>query len=90
MTDLRDQLADPTVIQLPRTGHGSLLRRLRTTAGLTLDDIGQRCHITRKGMCNRELKGVALPAAALIEHLDALGYDVIAIKRDGDMERRTA
>ena len=95
MTDLRDQLAafEDAARRLPvRTGTavirlrsgrhlGPMLRRIRLDLGLTLDTVGERAHITRKGVCNRELHGVALPAAALIEHLDALGYDVHAVRR---------
>ena len=100
MTDLRDQLADfeaaarrladhsPTVILLTRDKRfGQLIRRLRKTAGLTLDQIAARCHITRKGQCNRELHENAMTAGALIEALDALGFDVIAVRRLDD--RRT-
>lgn len=91
MTDLRDHLADfeaaahralthrPRPTTLPRTGLGSFLRRLRHDAGLTLDQVAARVHITRKGMCNRELHGSALPAAALVEHLAALGYDLALV-----------
>lgn len=92
MTDLRDQLADfeaaarrlthlrpGETIALPRTGLGPLLRRLRQEAGLTLDQVGARAHISRKGVCNRELPGSALPAAALVEHLAAVGYQVALV-----------
>jgi capsular polysaccharide biosynthesis protein len=103
VTDLRDQLADfedaarrladnpPTVITLTRRVHryGPLIRRLRHTAGLTLDQVAARCHITRKGQCNRELHENAMSAGALIEALDALGYDVIAVQRLTP-DRRTA
>jgi transcriptional regulator with XRE-family HTH domain len=95
VTDLRVQLADfdtAGAFQLPRTGLGTLLRRLRHQAGLTLDQVGERAHMSRKGISMRELNGVALPAAALIEHLDALGYDVIAVPRAGAtaLDRRSA
>jgi len=60
---------------------GPLLRRLRKDAGLTLDQLGARIHLTRRGVCARELHGVALPTAALIETLDALDYDLIAVPR---------
>jgi hypothetical protein len=60
---------------------GFLIRRLRKTAGLTLDQVAARCYITRKGMCNRELHAAAMTAGALIETLDALGYDVLAVRR---------
>lgn len=96
MTDLRDHLADfeaaarrtltttrrPTPTRLPRAGLGGFLRQLRHDAGLTLDQVAARCHVTRKGMCNRELHGSALPAAALVEHLAALGYDLALIPKD--------
>lgn len=75
MTDLRDQLADPIV--LPRTGLGILLRQLRHAAGMTLDQVGARAHLTRKGVSMRELYGVALPTEALVEHAAALGYRVV-------------
>lgn len=97
MTDLRDQLADfeaaaqrlahlrrtgtPIPLTSSERGFGTLIRRLRHTAGLTLDQVAARCHITRKGMCNRELHASAMTAGALIETLDALGYDVIAVPR---------
>lgn len=60
---------------------GFLVRRLRKTAGLTLEGLATRCHVTRKGMCNRELHASAMSAGALIETLDALGYDVLAVRR---------
>jgi hypothetical protein len=98
VTDLRDQLGafedaarrltvQPrrAAVALPRTGLGLLLRRMRLDAGLTLDQVGQAAHITRKGVCSRELHGRALPATALVEHLGALGYHVIAVP-----DRRTA
>jgi hypothetical protein len=78
VTDLHNQRG---ALRLPRTGLGLFLRDLRRTAGLTLDQVGARCHITRKGLCSREIHGVALPAAALIEHLDALDFDVYAVRR---------
>lgn len=97
MTDLRDQLHDfeaiasrlaerrPVGAVIPLTGgdrrFGFLIRRIRKAAGLTLDQVAARCHITRKGMCNRELHAHAMSAGALIESLDALGYDVIAVRR---------
>lgn len=88
MTDLRDQLGDAVV--LPRANLGTLLRHMRQAAGLTLDDIGRRVHLSRKGICNRELNGIALPAAALIEHLNALGYDVVAVPRAAAHNERRA
>lgn len=94
MTDLRDQLADFEAaarrllaqqrrqsLALPRTGLGPLLRRMRQDAGLTLDQVGTLAHISRKGVCNRELHGRALPTEALVEHLDALGYRILAVPR---------
>ena len=98
MTDLRDQLpafeaaaqralTQPRPVNLPRAGLGTFLRRLRHEAGLTLDQVAALTHITRKGVCNRELHGSALPAAALVEHLAALGYDLALIPHT---DRRTA
>jgi len=97
VTDLRDQLdafeaaAQRLAERRPRgpvisltdgdRRFGFLIRRLRHTAGLTLDQVAARCHITRKGMCNRELHASAMTAGALIESLDALGYDVVAVPR---------
>lgn len=71
------------VISLTASDHrfGHLVRRLRKAAGLTLDAVASRCYITRKGMCNRELHASAMSAGALIETLDALGYDVLAVRR---------
>jgi transcriptional regulator with XRE-family HTH domain len=95
VTDLRDQLADFDAAVIPLTGtrgFGRLIRRLRHAAGLTLDQVAARCHITRKGQCNRELHENAMTAGALLEALDALGYDVYAVRRDGALtpDRRTA
>jgi hypothetical protein len=98
VTDLRDQLADfdaaaqraltfarrRRALIMLADGHnlGPLLRNLRHDVGLTLDEVGRRAYITRKGVCNRELHGVALPAAALIEHANALGYDLALVPRE--------
>lgn len=80
MHDLRDQHADGA-LRLPRRDLGPLLRRLRLDQGLTLDQVAARCHVSRKAICSRELNGVALPAAAAVEHFDALGYDLALIPR---------
>jgi transcriptional regulator with XRE-family HTH domain len=56
---------------------GALFRCLRIQAGLTLDDLGARVHITRKGVSNRELHSRAFSAGAFIETAAALGYRVV-------------
>lgn len=84
MTDLRDQ---PTAIPLTdRRGLGHVLWRLRTAAGHTPDGLAARLRMSRSGVCRREAYGF-LPASALIDHLDALGYDLVAVPRT---DRRTA
>lgn len=98
MTDLRDQLADFDAaarrlldqhggqpIALPRTGLGDFLRSLRHGAGLSLEQVAQRACVTKQAMSNRERKGKALAATALVEHAQALGYRVVL-----EPDRRTA
>jgi DNA-binding XRE family transcriptional regulator len=69
---------------------GPLLRRLREEAGLTGDQLGARIHLTRRGICARELHGSALPVGALIETAHALGYRVALIPQALTPDRRTA
>ena len=63
-----------------RHGIGHNLRRIRRAAGISPDGLAARLSMSRSGVCRREAYGF-LPAAALIAHLDALGYDVVAVPR---------
>lgn len=60
---------------------GLLLRRLRQDAGLSLGQLAPRVHITKSGLANRETDSRAITAGALIETLDALDFDVYAVRR---------
>jgi hypothetical protein len=82
VTDLRDQLADAILLN-DRRGIGHVLWRLRHAAGMSLDGLATRLRLSRSGVHRREAVGY-LPASALIEHLDALGYDVVAVPRTAD------
>lgn len=93
MTDLRDQLPElhmPNAILLTerRQRIGDVLWRLRHAAGYSLEGLAARLRISRSGVHRRESAGY-LPATALIEHLDALGCDLVAVPRTLDT-RRTA
>jgi hypothetical protein len=94
VTDLRDQLADfeATAARLGHTpAHtiritsgrrlGDLLRRMRLDAGLTLDQLGHRAHVSRSGVSKRELATRALSVGAFVETANALGYDVQLTRR---------
>lgn len=79
MTDLRDQLADAILLNdQRRIGH--VLWRLRYAAGYTADELAHYIRVSRSAVYRREYVG-HLSAAALIEHLDALGYDLVAVPR---------
>ncbi len=54
-----------------------LLRRLRMSAGLSMEQLGRRVHITKKGVLNRELHSRAVTAGAFIDTARALGYSVM-------------
>lgn len=69
---------------------GPLIRRLRHRAGLTLVQLGARCHVTKGGMHKRETDCRAISAGALIETLDALGYDLVAVPRTNHTHLRRA
>lgn len=69
-----------------RRGIGHVLWRLRHTAGYSLDGLAARLHVSRSGVHRREAIGF-MPASALIEHLDALGYDLVALPRIHDIRR---
>jgi transcriptional regulator with XRE-family HTH domain len=58
---------------------GAMLRGLRLAAGLTQQQLGDRIHITKKGISNREVNSRAVTAGALIETAQALGYTVALI-----------
>lgn len=60
---------------------GGLLRHLRHQAQLSLNDLAQRIGITKGGLGNRETDAKAMTVAALTESLDALGYDIVAVRR---------
>lgn len=96
MTDLRDQLADfeatarrihvtppqPTPIPLTdRIAIATTLWHLRQDAGQSLDGLAVRLGISRSGVHKREVDG-RIPASALIQHADALGYDLALIPRE--------
>lgn len=55
---------------------GPLLRQLRHAAGLSLNDLAPRCHVTKGGLSKRETDSRAMTAGALIETARALGYRV--------------
>jgi transcriptional regulator with XRE-family HTH domain len=69
---------------------GQLIRQLRHEAGLSLTQLGARCHITKGGMGNRETKPRAMTAGALIESVRALGYDVVLVPRSPVTAKRAA
>lgn len=78
MTDLRDQLADTTRRPIPltdRRGTGHILWRIRTDLGISLDGLALRLRMSRSGVHRREAHG-HLPTSALIDHAQALGYQV--------------
>jgi transcriptional regulator with XRE-family HTH domain len=58
---------------------GPLLRRLRKREGLTLEQLGARVHLTRKGVWNRELNSRAITAGALLDTAHALGFTVALV-----------
>lgn len=58
---------------------GALFRRLRLANGLTMEQLGARVHISKKGVSNREHHGRAVTAGALIETANALGYTVALV-----------
>jgi len=60
---------------------GPLIRQLRHDRGLTLAQLGARAHVTKGGMHKRETDCRAMPVAALVETLAALGYDLALIDR---------
>lgn len=76
-----------------RDSVGHVLWRLRRQAAITPDGLAHRLDLSRSGVCRRESTG-HIPAAALIEHAAALGYDVALIPRRHlhavDTDRRTA
>lgn len=78
MTDLRDQLAP---IRL--TGNhqlGALLRQLRHTAGYSLGQVAIRARVSRSAVGKREQSDGAT-VGKLIDHLDALGCDLVVVPR---------
>lgn len=83
MTDLRDQPVGAILLD-DRRGIGHVLWRLRHTARMTPEGLAARIGMSRSGVCRREALGF-LPASALIEHLDALGYDLVAAPRVHDL-----
>jgi transcriptional regulator with XRE-family HTH domain len=60
---------------------GPVLRSLRHNAGFSLEQLAKRCHITKGGLSNREIRPRAMTAGALIETVGALGYDVVLVPR---------
>jgi hypothetical protein len=96
VTDLRDQpatvdLRNAILLTGTRTRIGDILWRLRHTAGYSLEGLALRLSISRSGVHRREALGF-LPASALAAHLDALGYDLVAVRRARALtpDRRTA
>jgi len=73
VTDLRDQLADIPLTD--RRGVGHILWRIRRQHGISPEGLAARLGMSRSGVCRREAYG-HLPAAALIDHAQALGYRV--------------
>lgn len=61
-----------------RRGLGHVLWRLRTAAGISPEGLAARLHMSRSGVCRRESHG-HFPAAALIQHAQALGCTVALI-----------
>lgn len=98
MTDLRTQLADfdaaarrllPThdPIHLAHSSDlGQLLRDLRHRAHLSQTALARLAHITKSGLAAREQRN-NLSAGALIDHLGALGYDLVAVPRTNQHRR---
>jgi transcriptional regulator with XRE-family HTH domain len=71
------------VIRLTRDGNlGRLLRRLRHEAHLTADQLAERANVSRAGLYKREASSGGATVAGLIDHFDALGYDLVAVPRD--------
>jgi transcriptional regulator with XRE-family HTH domain len=60
---------------------GPLLRRLRVDAGLTVRDVARRTHLSRSGVAKRE-SSTAGYLGALVETVNALGYDVAIVPRE--------
>lgn len=77
-----------SVIELTRGDRrfGDLVRRLRLEAGLSLNDIAARCHVSRKAAWHREQRTQAMSAHALFDVLEALGYDLIAVPKRPETE----
>lgn len=85
MTDLRAQHARPILLN-DRRGIGHVLWRLRNAAGYSLEGLASRVGVSRSGVHRRESVGF-MPASALIDHLDALGYDLVAVPRTSQHRR---
>lgn len=67
------------MITLTRSQHlGSVLRRLRHDAGLSLRQLGVRAHISKSGAGKREQQS-GMSAAGLIDHAHVLGFDLALI-----------
>lgn len=66
------------MIRLTGRGIGHTLRRLRHDAGMTPEGLAHRLSMSRSGVLRREQIGY-LPAAALIQHAQALGCTVALI-----------
>lgn len=57
---------------------GTLLRLLRTDAGLTIRDLAAKTQSSPTGICRRENRN-GITAWGLIDHARALGFDVALI-----------
>jgi transcriptional regulator with XRE-family HTH domain len=70
------------VIRLTRGRHlGAVLRDLRHGSGLTIRQVGALACVSKSGVLKRE-QGEGGSVAALIDHLDALGYDLALVPRE--------
>ncbi len=72
----------PKAIRITSGLHvGGLIRRLRHDAGLTLDQLARRVHVTRNAASKRELRSPSLAVAVLVDTAHVLGYDLALIPK---------
>lgn len=68
------------------------LRDLRTSAGMTQEEISEKLNLDKSAICNYELGRRKAPIAVLIKYMEIfnvtmeylLGIDTLAIKEDSD------
>lgn len=61
-----------------RRGIGHVLWRIRRTAGMSPEGLANRLGMSRSGVLRREGRGF-MPAQALVDHAQALGYAVVLL-----------